>query len=57
MAAPVPVFRVLNDENHQKRNNARAGIVVMLVLVLMTSCQVSEKPNSGPVTAHAGNYQ
>ena len=24
----------------------------MVVLVLMISCQVSENPNSGPVTAH-----
>ena len=26
--------------------------VTMVVVVLMTSCHVSEKPKSGPVTAH-----
>src|SRR5438045_3943898 len=33
------------------RNTIRK--VTMVVLVLMTSCQVSEKPNIGPVTAQA----
>jgi hypothetical protein len=39
----VPVLRVLDEEDHQECDDGRSGVV--------TSCQVLEKPNSGPVTA------
>ncbi len=29
--------------------------VTIVVAVLITSCQLSEKPNIGPVTTHASN--
>ena len=41
----VPVLRVLNNEAIKN--------VMMVVLVLIMSCHVSEKLNSGPLSAHA----
>ena len=38
----VAVLGVLDQEDHHER---------IVVEVLVTSCQVSEKPNSGPLTS------
>jgi hypothetical protein len=40
----VPVLGVLDHEDHQKGHDRRTRV--------MTSCQVSDQPKSGPVAAH-----